>query len=438
MVSYKMQSKLLLSALLIAAITSSCSGSKGGDSAKQADVSSGTVAKAPSSEPVTISILNWNGMTDEEFERYFVKSVAKKYPNITLSLVKKNAGAAQDAIAAHLMAGNFPDLIFVSNKDINDFLLAKTVFGLDEFVISNKFDLKRFEPMAIASLQRKKEDGGLTAIPWAQNIGGLFYSKDVFDKFGTPYPKDLMTWEEMLELAKKLTRKEGDVQYLGVNLSSLSQFAQSLSVSYLGAKDKALVDTATWRRIMEFYKAAYAVPGGATKASLFGAKTVAMEPNWLGSAITSAIKDPNFPWDVAGLPNYKEFLGTGREIDAHSLAISASSKHKEQAFQVIQAVTSDEIQTEMSQYGRVPVLVDSKIVSGFGSQLPYLAGKNWAAMLKVTPAKLRENSTPYDSVVLGLINPLADRLRAGDADINTMLRETQEKADAALAAALGK
>lgn len=127
MVSYKMQSKLLVSAVLIATITSSCSGSKGGDSVKQADISSGTVAKAPSSEPVTISILNWNGMTDEEFERYFVKPVAKKYPNITLSLVKKNAGAAQDAIAGHLMAGNFPDLIFVSNKDINDFLLAKTV-----------------------------------------------------------------------------------------------------------------------------------------------------------------------------------------------------------------------------------------------------------------------------------------------------------------------
>lgn len=431
----KMRIKLLLSTLFITAIAVSCSGK---DGAKNSGTTSDTTVKAPSNEPVTISILNWNGMTDEEFERYYVKPVAKKHPNITLTLVKKNPGSAQDAIANHLMAGNFPDLIFVSNKDINEFLLAKTVYSLDDFVKSNKFDTKRFEPSAIASLQRKKEDGGFTAIPWAQNVGGLFYSKDVFDKFGTPYPKDLMTWDESLELARKLTRKENEVQYLGINLSSLSQFAQSLSVSYLAPNGKALVDTAVWNRILEFYKAAFAIPGGATKATLFGTKTVAMEPNWLGSTINNAIKDPNFPWDVTGLPNFKELLGTGREIDAHSLAISASSKHKEQAFQIIQAVTSDEVQAEMSQYGRVPILIDSKILSGFGSQLPYLAGKNWAAMLKVTPAKLRENSTPYDSIVLGLINPLADRLRAGEADINTMLRETQEKADAALAAAVIK
>lgn len=437
----KTRIKLLSSALFIAAIAVSCSGGNGDTGAANSTAriaDRDAAAKAPSNEPITLSILNWNAMTEEEFDRYFVKPVAKKHPNITLTLVKKISGAPQDAIASHLMAGNFPDLIFVSNKDINEFLLAKAVHSLDELVISNKFDLKRFEPSAVSSLQRKKEDGGLAAIPWAQNIGGLFYSKDVFDKFGTPYPKDLMTWEEALDVARKLTRKENEVQYLGINLSSLSQFAQSLSVSYLSPNGKALVDTTAWKRILEFYRDAFAIPGGATKATLFGAKTVAMQPDWLGSTINNAVKDPNFPWDVVGLPNFKELLGTGREIDAHSLAISASSKHKEQAFQVIQAVTSDEVQTEMSQYGRVPVLIDAKVLSGFGSQLPYLAGKNWAAMLKVTPAKPRETITSYDSIVLGLINPLADRLRAGETDINTMLRETQEKADAALAAALGK
>ncbi|MDF2722491.1 MAG: family 1 extracellular solute-binding protein [Paenibacillus sp.] len=429
----QMRIKLLLSALFITAITVSCSSK---DNANPKDAASSTAAvKTPSNEPVTISILNWNAMTDEEFERYYVKPVAKKHPNITLALVKKNTGTPEDAIAAHLMAGNFPDLIFVSNKDINSFILAKTIYSLDELVAANKFDTKRFDASAIASLQRKKEEGGLVGIPWAQNIGGLFYSKDVFDKFGTAYPKDLMTWEESLELAKKLTRKENDVQYVGINLSSLSQFAQSLSVSYLDQNGKALVDTAVWKRILEFYKTAFAVPGAATKATLFGNKTVAMQPDWLGSTINNAIKDPSFPWNVAGLPNFKEYLGTGREIDAHALAISASSKHKEQAFQVIQAVTSDEVQAEMSQYGRVPMLTDAKILSSFGSQVPYLAGKNWTALFKVTPAKLRDNSTSYDSIVLGLINPLADRLRAGETDVNTMLRETQEKADAALAAA---
>jgi len=432
-----MKKTFLLSVLLAAAIAG-CSGSSksvqpGTDENKGQPEPE--TKPAVSADPVTISILNWNAMTDEEFERYFVKPVSSKHPNITLKLVKKNSGTPQDAIANHLMSGEFPDLVFVSNKDINQFLLQETIYSLDEMVKTNGFDLKRFEPSAVESLQKKGK--GLVSIPWAQNVAGLFYSLDVFDKFGVPYPKDLMTWEEALDLAKTLTRKDGDTQYIGLNMSSLSQFAQSLSVSYVSPEGKALVDTPTWKRILEFYRTLYSIPGYAeVKGSLFGAKNAAMLPEWVSAIMNNAVKDPDFRWNVAGLPNFAELLGTGREIDAHTLAISASSKHKEQAFQVIQAVTTNEVQAEMSKFGRVPILADQKVLADFGSEVPVFKGKNWDAMFKVKPAKLRENATIYDSTVLNLINPLAERIRKGETDINTLLRETQEKADAALAEAM--
>jgi multiple sugar transport system substrate-binding protein len=388
-------------------------------------------------DPVTISILNWNGMTDEEFQRYYVGPVSKKHPNITLQLVKKEAGKPAEAIAKHLMNGNFPDLIFVSNKDINDFLLAEVVYPLDDMVKQHRTDLKRFIAPAIESLRNRTKDGGLVSIPWAQNVGGLFYSPDIFDKFGVPYPKDLMTWDETLALARKLTRTENNVQYLGMIPSSLSQFGQSFSVSYVSADGKALIDTPEWKRALGYYKDLYAIPGYAGHTgSMFGTKTVAMQPNWVGSVYNSAVKDPDYRWDVVGIPNFAELLGTGREVDAHTLAISTTGKHKEQAFQVIETVTSDEVQADMSRYGRVPVLDNVKILSDFGASAPPFSGKNWKAMFAVKPGPLRKNSTPYDSILLGLINPLQQRIQKGETDINTLLREVQEDADKALQAAM--
>lgn len=416
--------------LVAAALLAGC-----GERQTQVEEQPGEQQRTVSTEPVTLSILNWNGMSEEEFQRYFVNPVSKKHPHITLQLVKKESGSPADAISKHMLGGNVPDLIYVSNKDINHFLQANLVRTLDDLVRKHAMDLNRFDGPAIQSLQNRTSTGGLLSVPWAQNVAGLFYNMDIFDRFGVAYPKSLMTWEEASQLSRSLTRMESGVQYFGLNLSSLSQFAQSQSVSYVSRDGKALVDTPQWRRILEFYKAHYDIPGYRdSKGTFFGTKTVAMQPDWVSTVLTNASKNEDVRWDVTGLPNFRELLGTGREVDAHTLAIRSGSPHADQAFQVIQTVTSEEVQTEMSRYGRISVLDNSRITSDFGKELPYFAGKRWADMFQVTPGKLRDNNTPYDSIVLDQINPMAEKIRVNNADINTLLREAQEKAEQLLQA----
>lgn len=48
-----------------------------------------------------------------------------------------------------------------------------------------------------------------------RNTEAVFYNKDLFDKFGIDYPTDNMTWDEMYELSKNMTRSDGDIQYYG-------------------------------------------------------------------------------------------------------------------------------------------------------------------------------------------------------------------------------
>lgn len=57
---------------------------------------------------------------------------------------------------------------------------------------------------------RRTSNDELYMLPGQNNIQVLFYNKDLFDRFGVAYPRDGMTWGEMLDLSSRITRKEGD------------------------------------------------------------------------------------------------------------------------------------------------------------------------------------------------------------------------------------
>lgn len=44
----------------------------------------------------------------------------------------------------------------------------------------------------------------------------LFYNKDLFDRYGVPYPTNAMTWDDVLALAKRFpTKGEGEGRIYG-------------------------------------------------------------------------------------------------------------------------------------------------------------------------------------------------------------------------------
>ncbi|MDF2715158.1 MAG: extracellular solute-binding protein family 1 [Paenibacillus sp.] len=85
---------------------------------------------------------------------------------------------------------------------------------ITELVRKHKLDLNRFEPASL-QIMRQMNGGKLNALPINLLYLVLVYNKDIFDKFGEPYPRDGMTWEEAVQIAKKLTRNDAGVQYMG-------------------------------------------------------------------------------------------------------------------------------------------------------------------------------------------------------------------------------
>jgi multiple sugar transport system substrate-binding protein len=61
----------------------------------------------------------------------------------------------------------------------------------------------------------------------------MLLNKDIFNKFGVDYPQDEMAWSQTLDLAKKLTRTEGGIRYIGVSIGAPQALLRQYSLPVL-------------------------------------------------------------------------------------------------------------------------------------------------------------------------------------------------------------
>jgi multiple sugar transport system substrate-binding protein len=136
---------------------------------------------------------------------------------------------------------------------------------------------------------------------------------------------------------------------------------------------------------------------------------------------------PQVNWDMVTYPQNKKAPGIGQRLDSPILSITAQSKAKDAAFQVIETILSDEVQTDMMRNGRMTVLKDEKIKMEFGKALTEFQGKNLAAMTKLKFAVM----TPFEYLPDGDVNRILSNAFnayiANEKDLNTALREADEE-----------
>lgn len=378
-------------------------------------------------------------LTDTEFQTFFVEPIKKKFPHLTLKLVADEKGTKPEELLA---TNSFPDIIFTSNPSYHNFLKLKVVNKLDDLAKQELFELNRVKPVIVESIRSYTGDSELIALPFSLNVAALFYNKDIFDKFAVGYPKETMTWDETLKLARQLTRSDNGVQYVGIDLTGPMNIGRGLSLPLIDPQSgKAAVHTESWNKVFQLLKQSYEIPGyiGEGNVYSYGNKSflqdrkLAMLPNWLGGLIGPlqelTQQGNDFAWDIAPLPNFAETLGTGREIDIHSMMLSNISPNKEQAFQVMAYMLSDEVQTIVARSGRLSVLNSNELEKQFGAELTSLKGKQLANVFKAGPRKLHSPSEYDKDVAIKRLDEAAKEVAVGGVDVNTALRNAQAAID---------
>jgi multiple sugar transport system substrate-binding protein len=340
-----------------------------------------------------------------------------------------------------LATGQNIDIVLLSIGFVPEYVKYNLQYDHNDLIKKYNFDLNRLEQTTVDFIKRFG-DGKMYALPIFTTAEVLMYNKDLFDKFGVPYPKAGMTWDETFDLAKKMTRTEGGVQYYGFGMSVGHMLrVNQLSLPFVDpATGQPAIANDAFRKLLENFARFYTLPGASAllknTANFFTKdKTLAMYA-YFNSTMVSAPPEMNV--DAVPLPSFPEARGTGSQMYPTYAGVSSISKHKDAAFQVLAYLTSEEMQTEFAKDGTgLPVVKNPGIIEVFGQNLPHLKGKNIKAFYPEKPAPIAPK-TLYDDLAEKRAGEAFNQVAQNQKDAVTALREAAENASKDIEAAKGK
>jgi multiple sugar transport system substrate-binding protein len=423
----------------IAAVATACSGNgKNTDNGnRHADQEQPATA---STEPVTLNIFQTisNGRTQEWFDTTYGSKLKAKYPQMTFNFIPRAAGQTEKELVA---TGQSIDIMMVSqSQTFSAFIEYKLQADLSDLIKTYKYDLAKLYPTTI-DIQKAISGGeAIYGLPVVMNAAPFFYNKDLFDKFGVPYLNDSKTWDDIYEAAKKLSRTESGVQYRGLVMNStLSVEKNQMSLSYVDPKThKAFADEG-WKRWTDMMTRFYKIPGN--EVDLKTINGTAQSNMFTKDKIAAMYASPGNPgldtwdmnWDMISFPSFPEAPGIGPQATPTYFYIPNISKKRDAAFQVIQYLTSEEVQLARSKLGDGSVLNNESIRKSFGTDVPQYKGKNINAVVPKQYAKPMAQ-TPYNAIGQKYYLTAFEQIATGGKDVNTALREAAELADKDIAA----
>jgi len=417
------------SALLPALLIAGCA-KPSAEGSPQDTANGGDSKPVEITEPVTVKLLPYSPLNDEAYQMLIIEPLAKKYPNIT---VQRLSGSLDNL----LTAGEIPDLVTDWNGAIPNYKNYDLLEDMTPLVKKHNFDLSRFQPVFLDAVRVASDKGELYAIPYYGQLNALFYNKDLFDRFGVPYPPDGMTWDDAVELGKKMTRQENGVQYQGLNYENITRISFPWSPDIVNSKTvKANVNNETWKKIFELAYRIDSIPGNSPNKDFYKGE-VAMFAT-VGDAfqnIKKAVDSQTLNVGVAQYPSYKEMPNTYGMADAHYIFVTKPSKNKDAAMKVIETLTSDEVQLAAAKYlARQSPLKNPEIQKAFGTE--YLKGVDMQSIFKSHPAP----GTVFHKYYLdsrSILEKQYDEVKKGNKDVNTALRDAEEMINQLLSEKLG-
>ncbi|MCZ8517833.1 extracellular solute-binding protein [Paenibacillus filicis] len=417
---------MLISTLLFT--TAACSSNKGSSS-------SGDTAVGNDNEKANLVIYS---QASSGFDEKFGTYLKKKFPNYTITSI---TGTPEVTLQSLITSNQQIDIVWDSiGYWPNNMLATGLEYDMTELLKKHKVDLNRFEPTLVDAVKGERFNNKILGLPVYNNNMVLFYNKDIFNKFGVQYPKDGMTWDEAIELSRKLNKSDGGKNYFGLYVS-INHYVRTNQFSADTVDPKTLKTTINtddrWKKMYQKLfidvanDAGYRTYLDNMKASRPGEshfytdKELAMF-GFL-SSLTLGKELETMNWDMVSLPTFSEMPKVGSQFYPVVFSVTKTSNQKDAAMNVINYLVSDEYQSAASKNGQMTVLNNDKIKKEFGQDTKW-KDKNVGALFYNKAAKIN-NKSDYEDIVESALRGDLVNLMKGSTDINTALRKAEEKAN---------
>jgi multiple sugar transport system substrate-binding protein len=361
-------------------------------------------------KPVTLNFM-MSGSKDN-FIQKFQKSekLKEKLPNVTLEYLSINDW---DKI---ILSGVMPDVINLVPQ--NFYKVVENGLTYDHTALLKKYNINtaRFIPEYLEVAKKLSGTNGLNVIPdkmdFPYNPYTLAYNKAIFDKLAIPYPKDNMTWQEAIELAKKFNGSE----FKGLTIQA-GAIRKQKNLEFLNSQGKVDLSDKGWAESYEIAKTAAAVQDNwpdATTGNLNAFtkdQKVAMFAGNINNIILQAQQlEGILDWDMVTLPR---FPGDPVILPSSSgfFAITSKSENKDLTMAVLSILLEEN-------------------VDRLNYESPAVKKRNINAMKdrKVSLDAPSRYEPTLNSKYVAKIQDMVTKNK----DVNTALREAQEEMQIAL------
>ena len=394
------------------------------------------VAEPEVFQPVTLKVVRPPFLANQ-FDNIFVPLVQEKYPHITFDI--HNAALHNPTQVEQMIAGGFrPDLVLnaitLTDHSVN------IGFTEDMSPLIEKFnvDLSIFDEQGFDTIRTYSQRDEIFALPFMIGAQALIYNKDIFDKFAVGYPKDGMTWDDVVDLAAKVTGAKDGVNYIGLHPEGLFRAASQLSLPFADpVTKKALVNTEPYRtsysKLYELFARIYSIPGSelllgpAGNEAIYNDERVAM---WIaGSGELTRARSSDINFDMVSMPYFPENPFAAWGYVNHVGHVTPWSEHKDDAFRAITVMFSDVAQKKLAAEGNVPAVKTDEILAEYAKNVEGASEKNINSLFLTTGALPHTPISPWDNhiriqiMTLGAMRKIVE----GNMDINTVLNEAEEE-----------
>lgn len=394
--------------------------------------------------PVTISI-GW-GQGDEHWES-FVADLNDEFPNVTLERVDGQPFDNKEHLEEWILNEEIPDIVALTTNNYELFAELELAFDMSDLIEKYNYDLDRFIERNMDHVRMFSINNGIQGLPYQSPRNIMFYNKDIFDAFGEDYPEAGQGWDEIIDIARKLTGERDGIEFRGLDIGGyhLGQF-MTLDTPVLDpdTDEVQISSNPIWRTALEQVEAIYSIPGNYTGEGHFD-----WNANWdafVGDQVVAMTIHPfsvgNFDgtdlenWGVTTIPEYDDYPGIPGG-GAWTYGISSTAENKEATFEVLRYLLSDEqLINYYSAFGDVSrfPLSDASLIDQVDADpifenvdLDILFSQEFA---KPIPRSAYETEMPRSEVFIDLVESGEDintHMRIAEEDLSSLLAELKSR-----------
>lgn len=351
------------------------------------------------------------------------------YPNVNVEVVSTqsmyNNGEVKDYDAAltKFIDEEKPDILMLGSDQYKQMAQDGKLYDLESEMAKSKYDTEGLVP-GLLDYMREQGGGKIYAFTPGFYSQVLYYNKDLFDKFQIEYPTDQMSWNEVLQLARRFpTDGDKDTRLYGLKMSyndDLFQIATTLTsadgLTYVNPAQKQMtINSQSWKAAFQtaadaihsdslfFESKMYENQNVSDGITTYGGSSndhYLMRDPFIANRLAMSIGDSGFlsqikqaneitsikdriikNWDMVTVPVGQQNPDQSNMISLNNyLSISADSPNKEAAWEFLKYITSDDyarVKSKAGSYGGLTVR--TKYISD-------TEGHNFAAFYKLKPS----------------------------------------------------